>query len=333
MLKTILKLFTRKAFDMLIVDFINVGYGDAVLIREKKNGVSIFSALIDCGDADVGANPLNNRIHAANFLVKEGISHLSLLIITHLHLDHSGGLERIADEVKISEFCSSYIPDESIWGNTFSAPETAGIDTVRLIRSANIYSKALHSMYLAGTNYRLLDKKVEFKIGNTNFNISVPEPTLLLRQKEILDKFYKGEGSIQEVDELHGMINNIGICIRLEYAGRSFEVTGDTSAANYRFSSPCTVFKIPHHGHSDSMTPDLAHALKADYAVLSVSDNRKDNCPDAEIVKILSECGTKVLATYNCKAGSSVQFIVNESGGVSCNIRESTSMPVPAPDL
>ena len=36
---------------MLLVDFINVGYGDAILLRETETP---FAMLVDCGDARIG---------------------------------------------------------------------------------------------------------------------------------------------------------------------------------------------------------------------------------------------------------------------------------------
>ena len=36
---------------MLTLDFINVGYGDAILIRDTD---AAFSMLVDCGDVTVG---------------------------------------------------------------------------------------------------------------------------------------------------------------------------------------------------------------------------------------------------------------------------------------
>ena len=34
---------------MLVLDFINVGNGDAILVREMDGGVQRFAMLVDCG--------------------------------------------------------------------------------------------------------------------------------------------------------------------------------------------------------------------------------------------------------------------------------------------
>lgn len=304
---------------MLMVDFINVGYGDAILIREKKDGVSVFSALVDCGDVKTGGEYPSCRIDAVDFLKNESISHLDLLVVTHLHLDHVGGLSRIADEVKISEFAANYIPHQLLLGNTFSIPEAASEGAARLIESANIYSRVLHKLSFSGTNIHIIHKKCNFTIGNTHFQMSLADPMLYQRQQEILNKlFSSGEIYLADLDELHSFINDTSLSVRLEYADKSFELTSDKSAKQL-LKSPCTIIKIPHHGHSDSMTPDLASALKADYAVISVSNDRKDNCPDAAIIKMLTDCGTKILITDSPKCHSSINFTITENGRLSCN--------------
>ena len=51
----------------MTLDFINVGYGDAILIRSGS-----FTMLVDCGDWTVGdGGPDSQRISAADFLRQE----------------------------------------------------------------------------------------------------------------------------------------------------------------------------------------------------------------------------------------------------------------------
>ena len=82
---------------MLLLDFINVGYGDAILVRDMD---APFTMLVDCGDVSVGdGGPDSMRISAADYLRREGIRELDLLVLTHLHRDHCGGLENVASAV------------------------------------------------------------------------------------------------------------------------------------------------------------------------------------------------------------------------------------------
>ena len=98
---------------MLLVDFINVGYGDAILLRETETP---FAMLVDCGDARIGrSRPDGRRITAADYLRREGIRELDLLVLTHLHLDHAGGLTHLLPGVRVREFWTNYLPPEEMW--------------------------------------------------------------------------------------------------------------------------------------------------------------------------------------------------------------------------
>ena len=111
---------------MLLVDFINVGYGDAILLRETETP---FAMLVDCGDAHIGrSRPDGRRITAADYLRREGIRELDLLVLTHLHLDHAGGLTHLLPGVRVREFWTNYLPPEEMWGHT---PGSAGSSSRR----------------------------------------------------------------------------------------------------------------------------------------------------------------------------------------------------------
>ena len=105
---------------MLLADFINVGYGDAILLRERETP---FTMLVDCGDVHIGrSRPDGQRITAADYLRREGIRELDVLVLTHLHLDHAGGLAHLLPEVRVREFWTNYLPPEETWGRTLPVP-------------------------------------------------------------------------------------------------------------------------------------------------------------------------------------------------------------------
>ena len=87
---------------MLVLDFINVGNGDSALIRQMEGGEQRFAMLVDCGhdllfrdDHPPLEDARSQRIYAGDFLKKNGVTHLDLLLLTHFHRDHIGGLGRV----------------------------------------------------------------------------------------------------------------------------------------------------------------------------------------------------------------------------------------------
>ncbi len=68
-------------FGALIVDFIDVGEGDCILIQMPDNK----NILVDTGNLSVGHK-------VEKYLRSRNISHLDCIIVTHMHPDHVGGI-------------------------------------------------------------------------------------------------------------------------------------------------------------------------------------------------------------------------------------------------
>jgi len=75
------------ARERLVASFLDVGQGDAVLLRTRRECV-----LVDGGPAPA---PL------VSALAKKRVDRLDVLAITHEHADHTGGLERLARRVRV----------------------------------------------------------------------------------------------------------------------------------------------------------------------------------------------------------------------------------------
>ena len=74
----------------LKVRFLDVGYGDAILLQFPEGR----SAMIDTGGPETAMKVVEN-------LKGLGISRLDFVVITHSHADHFGGLEKLRQHLKI----------------------------------------------------------------------------------------------------------------------------------------------------------------------------------------------------------------------------------------
>lgn len=86
-----ISIFTASAAssDSLVVHFLNVGQGDSILIQfAGKN------ALIDGGDSYAGSK-------VSSYLKANGVKKLDLLLATHSHPDHIGGLKTILNNFEV----------------------------------------------------------------------------------------------------------------------------------------------------------------------------------------------------------------------------------------
>lgn len=283
---------------MLLADFINVGYGDAILLRERETP---FTMLVDCGDVHIGrSRPDGQRITAADYLRREGIRELDVLVLTHLHLDHAGGLAHLLPEIRVREFWTNYLPPEETWGRTLPVPPDWTAGARCLMTSMGIYLKALAHLRDQGAEIRLIREPCVCRLTETlTAGIFLEDETLRRRQAAIWEDVLSGAAGGGDLESLDGFINNTSIRLRLSCAGQEIELPGDVYASCWEQHQlpPCTIMKLPHHGHGDALTPRLLEMLRPRYAVISVSDDRTDDCPSRKILRLLSQLGVECFFT------------------------------------
>ncbi len=81
----------------LIVHFIDVGQGDAILVITPDKR----TALIDGGETNTGI---------VQYLKSIGITHLDLVVATHPHSDHIGGLVQVLQAIPVDKVVTNGVP-------------------------------------------------------------------------------------------------------------------------------------------------------------------------------------------------------------------------------
>ena len=238
---------------MLVLDFINVGNGDSALIREMEEGRQVFAMLVDCGhDCLVRDDhpPLNDqrscRIYAGDFLKKQGVTHLDVLLLTHFHRDHIGGLGRVLEAVTVGELIASYIPPED------SVPlEPDGDNGLpkaarNLLRCVDMYARALREhpgrirtmTQIPGDHMEVRQLTPSLKM-----NILCGEPALYPRQKAVYDAAFRGERNHYDLVHWGKSMNVSSLRQRLFYHGKEIMLGGDAYAHMWETESatPCDI--------------------------------------------------------------------------------------------
>ncbi|MDO5026843.1 MAG: DNA internalization-related competence protein ComEC/Rec2 [Tissierellia bacterium] len=139
--------FYRESRILCRIDFIDVGQGDAILIRSRDKKLMV----------DVGGDFLNKERSSkdlSSFLYKNGIDCLDALFLTHDDYDHVGNYEYLSKELKIDKVYA--ISD-------FKSLDTEKIDFLKL--GQKLYFGALELEVLSGNKNKEKDKKNESSLG------------------------------------------------------------------------------------------------------------------------------------------------------------------------
>lgn len=231
--------------DADFVEFIDVGQGDCALIY--SNGQT---ALIDTGTVESA-----NKITAT--LEKYGVEDIDVLVISHLHDDHAGGIKSVFE---FREAKNVVMPEIS----TFSE----GLYLAEYI--INKTTKAGGGVYSA-------QQGMNFKIGDF-------ELTVLLS----LDDEDENNRSIVLAAEIENK--------KFIFSGDG-EKRVENALLDENLNLECDVFKAGHHGSNTSNTYNFLKAMKPKYVAISVGEDNSYGHPHGEVLERLGEMNIKFYRT------------------------------------
>lgn len=234
------------------VTFWDVGQGDSVLI---SSGGSY--CLIDAGTQQ-SADTLLEDLWAA------GVRKLDLMVMTHPHADHIGGMEDVLENFEVSTLL---LPDLSV-ANTDSG----------------LLSRVLQSAEDTGT---------PCVQGEQGWQQTIGEGTLTVLYAGLIPE-----------DKEDVNLNDISLCVRYELGNFSFLCTGDAEedaeeqlvlTAGPELSS--TLFKAGHHGSNTSNTQALLSVVHPELTVISCGLNNDYGHPHQEVLDRFALNGVEVWRT------------------------------------
>ncbi|MEO8209204.1 MAG: DNA internalization-related competence protein ComEC/Rec2 [bacterium] len=244
----------------LRLTFLDVGQGDCAMIRTADNKI----ILVDCGTMTLTYNSGERTI--APYLLRNEIGKIDLLIITHLHNDHIGGINYLLRNFKIGKIIES--------GQKVNNSFTRIMDS--LILNKNISREIVR------------DGDVIDDIKDLRLYFLFPS-----------DKFVNDSG-LTEGNNL----NNGSVAFILKYKDTQIFFGGDIEKEAERFLYDAysgflktDILKVSHHGSHTSTTIPFIIKNKPAYAVISCGMLNKFNHPSDIVLNRLANTGTIVYRT------------------------------------
>lgn len=236
----------NESFKDLKVHFLNVGKADSAYIRYKD-----YNILIDAADKE----PLDT---VCEYLSREGVSKLDLVIVSHPHRDHIGQMDKVINKFEIGKFIEPDIPDN-------------------IIPTSVTYEKMLEALVNKNVKVKVAHANDSFKIGDLKFEILGPISSHknLNNNSLVVRMVYKSVSFLFTGD------------------AEEFEET-EIVKSNRVIKSD--VLKVGHHGSKTSSSLKFLKKVSPKYAVISVNSEPVTRSRQI-ILDRLKSVGTKIYRT------------------------------------
>lgn len=232
----------------LTVHFIDVGQGDCILIR-TPDGRNI---LVDGGDREAA-----DRI--SRYLLSQGVRRIDMLIISHAHADHIGGLPALFDNFGISCVVDS--------GCEHASP---------------IYEDLLRKIEERRIDYRLVGKD-QIPIPSKDINLDL----LRMEAGDDTDSELNNSSIIALI-----RYKDVGVLLTGDI---QYQAEAQLLATHRNLKAD--ILKVAHHGSADSTSNEFLEVVKPTYAVISVGSENEYGHPARSTIRRLNAAGVKVFRT------------------------------------
>ena len=315
----------------LKITFVNVGYGEAILIRQPRAG---FVMLVDAGGAEAGeyADSTSGRIRTDDYLRAVGLDHIDLMVSTHIHEDHLCGMVPVAERLCPKALWQTLPPGFTDTGMRDIDPAIAPNPSAsKFIRALNDARRLFAGVRDAGGALRqVCAGEVCEPCPGLRIEVLAPTGARCEGLAGMLRRAYAAEGEkalLEALAALDAAMNNYSLILRLEFGGTAVLLPGDTNAAGYgdipAGALRAGLFKVGHHGQKDGANAALVDAVRPRLTVCCASSDRRYNSADPALMDLLRSRGSGLLfsdcptvAGEDIPPHNALTITIDEAGGM-----------------
>lgn len=250
-------LHTDKSISRVV--FIDVGQGDASLIQFGS-----FDILVDGGSDSQLENKLKNYMGFNNHIIE-------LLIVTHPHLDHIGGLFGLVEKYQIPTIWVNEVCYESEYYKEFlkrNREILVQVDNTYFVREINTFSlEVLYPIEVGSIDEKCPEGYGKYRSLNRNVNNDSIVLKLTVREKSVL---FMGDGEIELERKLLGM--------------------NDIRNAD--------LLKAGHHCSNSSSSQQFLDIVNPQIAICSCGRDNKYNHPSGHVLERFNKEKIQYYITY-----------------------------------
>ncbi|EIF6295665.1 MBL fold metallo-hydrolase [Clostridium perfringens] len=230
----------------LMISYMDVGQGDAAYIKVNGNDI-----LIDAG-------PRSNSKELLEQLKAKNIDDFELVIATHPHEDHIGGMVDVFKEYEVKAF---YSP--------------------KITHTTKTYENLVKAVKDEGLKTKELKGGMVIDLGEgAKFEVFTPQ-----------------KSEYEELNDYSPIMKlNFGDTSYL-FTGDAEKLAEEEALAKYKTSLDSDVIKFGHHGSSSSSSNAFIEAVSPKYGIISCAKDNKYGHPHRETLDIIKKYNIKTFRT------------------------------------
>jgi competence protein ComEC len=263
------------------VYFLDVGQGDSILVKTSTKNI-----LIDGGPKSAGTTMIN-------YLSTYNVTKIDLLIATHPHADHIGGLVSVLQ---------TNIPIQDIVYNGYNYSSAATFNTWKpLALTHNLTQGSRNQIYSMSPtiNFTVISPTNPTQFGSTDNEIN---------DNSIVMRLQVGNTSIMLTGDA--------------------QFDSEQSMLSSGFNLHSQVLKVGHHGSSTSTSQAFLSAVIPAYAVISAGIGNPFGHPTKQTLGILANNG---IVTYGTYSNGTIIFSLNSASQTTTPAPTPSPTPTPSP--
>lgn len=231
---------------VLEISYLDVGQGDAAYIK-----VNDFDILIDAG-------PKSDSDKLMKQLEEKNIDDFEIVIATHPHEDHIGGMTKVFEKYDVESF---YMP--------------------KVTNTTKTFENMIKAVSNEGLTAKIIKEGASFDLGE-GCKIEVYSP---------IDESYDNLNDYSPIMKLtYGNKSFI-------FTGDAEKTVEKEVVEKYSKELKADVIKFGHHGSSTSSTKEFIEAISPKYGIISCGVDNSYGHPHRETLSIIDEMGIETYRT------------------------------------
>lgn len=244
---------------MLELYFFNVGHGDSIAIKFPNDEWGV----IDCTLCDGQSEP-----NVLRFLKRNNVKHLKFVCVTHPHIDHFLGMERIVEDYRnnIDNFILFHDGQNSVYEKQDS-PLSRALDAFVNFSNSKII---------------LASAREKYKVGDLEINLLNPNSQIT---EELFRSYFTGRQKY--------ILNKLSVVMYFEYQGRHVLLNADVprkACRNFLKTTPvrADILKVSHHGSIHNNSESLLTAIGREGCISIISSDGNQKYPSVPHENVLN---------------------------------------------